>query len=168
MTEKTDPKGMNLRLSADPSKAEEIEVVEKLANWVRGQDWYLTSFITPELASWVASNIRNDFPSDIYAYYTEAQKEVGRGFKQLEEELMTLKAELIRKEERIARQEASLEDWSEDLTSKRKRIVELLKAFDEVSTRAEEAERDLDAAHEEIVRLKAKLYDALVENKISA
>jgi len=115
---------MKRRISIEldnPSKAEEIQVLENIRDIVRGRNLYLTSLFTDEMVEWVSKQIKNDIMPDLYAHYKNATNiEVEELRERISELERTLKAER-------SKTKGELEELLNQLEEVEKEKYELLK-----------------------------------------
>jgi hypothetical protein len=116
-------------LSDDPSKQEEIDFLEAIATHATSKDTYLKSLFTDSLVHWVNSQIKNDFPPDIWGYYKESlsetivaksetvtvKKDLGDQIKSYEEDCKNLAAKVKELEGRIETQAMSIGSYQKQL-----------------------------------------------------
>lgn len=171
------PVSFNVRLEPDPCKADEIGLIERCAQEFDNSGTYLQSFFTPALAAWVAEQIRNDFPPDLYGSLQyqwaqsaeamnaaklaqNAQRETeiaanaaGRQYAELCEKVATEEAKW---HERLADVQGQYQKWLDD---KNAQLGELRHANADYALDMADLESTVAARDAEIIRLKAKLYD---------
>jgi chromosome segregation ATPase len=160
----------NVRMSYDPSKAEEIALVNKLYKNFKRTNTYLSGMFSMGLVSWAEERIRNDWSLDVIDELVDAEVRAGNA----EGELRVLKADHAKE---IERKDAEIEH----ITGKmEQRIDELNFHLSEANNAAERhlrkaqelgqelaLEKQVTANSEklvqslkwEITELKAKLYD---------
>lgn len=154
---------MNLqKLVKDSSKLEEIEFLDKVASLIE-EGSYLSSLFSKDLLDWTRGNIRNDFPSDLYDYYSEQQKSTQDALSMLErveashkKEIAGLNQGLIDKSYEIRllneRLEARAKDYNASFESYESTLNEVRVARNKEADKAERLEA-------EVSRLKIEVYD---------
>ena len=118
---------MKRRISIEldnPSKAEEIQVLENIRDAVKGRDLYLASLFTDDMVEWVTKHIQDDIMPDLYACYKNevetADVELEKLRKRISELERTLKAER-------SKTKRELEELLRQLEEVEKEKYELLK-----------------------------------------
>ena len=158
---------IRLRIEDNPSKAEEVAILKKLADFFscKVKDTYLGSLFTEGFVNWCATQIGNDFPCDLYSW---AKETVNYQTTQLNEELATLRSDLKtltfeaeQKDKKVAELTAALDEADKHVESlielRESTKTELSNTCDELR----EASEQLQIAEGQVVELKAKLYDLL-------
>ena len=108
---------MKRRISIEldnPSKAEEIQVLENIRDTVKGRDLYLASLFTDDMVEWVTKQIQDDIMPDLYACYKD--------------EVETADVELEKLRERISELERTLKA---ERRKTKKELEELLNQLEE-------------------------------------
>ena len=142
----------------DPSKAEEMAVMDKLYEIFQGTNTYLSGLFTEEFVAWVQGQIRNDFPPDAYGFGIAPQ------FKKEEECENRIRDFTIENEDmakRLEHQKNAIKILDSDVALLKKELQ-----FSEVDKYAavekkDEARAKVKALEAEVVQLKVKLYDLL-------
>lgn len=159
------------RIENDALKAEEIEALERFANSV-GSQTYLASLLSKKLLDWFNSRVHDDFSCDLFADYDYTTEQLATALisvKSYKAEVETLQAKLD-----YANQSA--EDFKSVAAARveelEKKIFTYATSVGEMTVRIEDLERELAFANaraksevaqkdDEIIRLKAKLYDMI-------
>lgn len=153
----------------NPSKIEEVNVVRKLMSDLMGTDTYLASLFTCDLAGWVETQIMNDFPPDIWGAYQAEVQDLKRRLNDANKATTIFQSEALEARKEVEAAGRKVESLQEDL-----RIAEDLRAQEsakagEIHEELEDAqadlrnyERQLEERDQEITKLKAALYDAMV------
>jgi len=149
----------------NPSKAEEIEVLTKIRDAVAGKDLYLVSLFTDDLVAWATKQIQDDVMPDLYAYYQDeirtADVELGNFRKKLAE--VEGKAESLQRElDEKAREMKVL--WNQLKTVEEARDAAYEK-YEEALATASSIGAEKALVEEEVVKLKARLYDLMIEKE---
>ena len=151
---------------ATDTKATEIKVLEKLHTNLKGTGTYLESLFTFEFAEWVRYQIANDWLPNIYEELNaernnhsvtkaEARLDVERLEKEvddLKEDLNTYRAVVDEQNEKLIAITNEANNWQEAFESAREVQYDIASRLCETEIRYLQQE-------EEIIRLKAKLYD---------
>ena len=140
----------------DPSKAEEMAVMDKLYEIFRGTNTYLSGLFTEEFVAWVQGQIRNDFPPDAYGFGIAPQFN-----EEYENRIRDLTIENEEMAKRLEHQKNAIKILDSDVALLKKELQ-----FSEVDKYAavekkDEARAKAKALEAEVVQLKAKLYDLL-------
>jgi hypothetical protein len=154
-------------------KADEIELLEKFAAEVNeaDEDLYLKSLFTPEFVGWVSQAIRDDVCPDIHAWGVHGDKEALNKIESLCADVADLTETVSRRNgtveklnEEVNRRGDEIERLNEMVAQKVHRIQELADERDEGIAYAVDLEEQIDALETTVTRLKAELYDALMED----
>ena len=79
--------GININLAKDPSKQEEIEVLEKLAKYFKEhKNNYLYDLFSDDLINTAAGMIKNDFPADVLGHQEERERKERIRYEDLKKE----------------------------------------------------------------------------------
>ena len=79
--------GININLAKDPSKQEEIEVLEKLAKYFKEHKInYLYDLFSDDLINTAAGMIKNDFPADVLGHQEERERKERIRYEDLKKE----------------------------------------------------------------------------------
>ncbi len=152
---------LNVRLTADASKEDEVGVMRKLQDGFAGSNLYLADLFTSDLTAWVEQQIRNDFMPDV-------MEEVKRRNEEAEKSVavLNLKMKEARSEE-FARVTAAMKPQIEtaerearELEEKNEKLQFALRESDE---RLSEREREVFRMKTEITNLKARMFDLMEE-----
>lgn len=140
----------------DPSKAEEMAVMDKLYEIFRGTNTYLSGLFTEEFVAWVQGQIRKDFPPDAYGFGIAPQFN-----EEYENRIRDLTIENEEMAKRLEHQKNAIKILDSDVALLKKELQ-----FSEVDKYAavekkDEARAKAKALEAEVVQLKAKLYDLL-------
>lgn len=156
-----------INLPDDPSKDEEIDaivkVVQKFGTAPNGR-FYLTSLFTDDLCKWVAQRIRNDFPPDIWGEWMAERALNSVEARKVTKDLNDHKAALAVALEAV---EATKRLWA-DADATNARVLEAVRRdrdeatdlYRKYSQMHYEADTERKALAEQVIRLKAELYDA--------
>lgn len=160
MTAKTFP-----YLSRNAGKAEEIEWLESVANSIEGGEngAYLSSLFTKDLVNWASEQVRNDVFPNIWAWYQHACEEITTARCDLGNETARREAA----EENANRLRTELESVCEKLhthvEASRQKEYDLYGQIGDLSSKVSQLEDERDeivrSRDDEIIRLKAAIYD---------
>jgi len=141
---------IKLKIENDMSKAEEIEILNKLGNiYSMHPDNYLTILFSNHFINWATENIKNDFPVDPMEYITAySKREWEKEIKDLKEKLEEAQKGIIEIKEVAHNATVQVEYYKEEQYN-----YECL---------VNERNIKIDELENHIVNLKAKLYDLLV------
>lgn len=154
---------LTLKVSDDMSKAEEVQVLEKLEKFFRvNPNNYLAGLFKTDFSIWAARRMADDFTLDVMEYVNDLSKE--QEIAELRGKLEDSEAQAeILKDEREALQQ-SFKALNENLSAEKEEGRNRLVEYDEIAV---DLRRELDetTTHflkgaEEIRRLKAILFDA--------
>lgn len=157
---------MNLNpVRSNASKSEELETLKKAAKLFE-PGTYLHDLFTERFFDWIESSMKNDFPPDIYEVIETLQKDSARETsariqaennaaqteKGLRRAIADIESQVKRSDEESERQCNRLIQTEKDLTEER---------VTHQATRGQlaAAQRVIECREDEILRLKAKLYD---------
>jgi len=165
-------------MTSQSTKAEEIDTLDKMVE-VAGEQTYLSSFFSPEMVGWVKNHIIDDFSCNYYeqlagqesitrkldianSAYELASKERNE-LKVKNDELVKQYAMLLSEEAEVERKVDFLENYKEELIERsddyRKSFEETLAERNGLSNQVNTLNSQLDIAVQQIIELKAKLYD---------
>lgn len=142
-------KEIKLKIDNDMKKQEEIAILEKLKKvFYEHPNNYLTSLFSTEFVSWASQRIRDDFPVDVYEYVNGYGADVD-----LNKKLADRISELQELQQESVSKVAALQEALSSLRTKYNDDIEWhVNHENELTTR-------LAAQEDELLRLKAKLYD---------
>jgi hypothetical protein len=152
----------------NPSKADEIKVLEKLEGIFKGTDTYLASLFNCHLSGWVEKRIKNDFPPDIFEAYRHREEELQKKADDANKAASIFQGEAHAAKRILEEEQKTVKSLSEDLRISedlRERETDKVALAHELHEDAvvglEELNRQLEEKDQEIVKLKAALYDAM-------
>jgi hypothetical protein len=150
--------GIRLDITNDMSKQEEIKILDKLRDaFMENPDNYLASLFTNDFVGWCTNRIRDDFPLDAYEQIKpEWDDEWDKERTKLENEVSNLKDKLTNCERNYG---VELEE-----NDRLNKVVDEIKS----DLYAAESERDMatvekETCEQEIIKLKARLYDLMTD-----
>jgi len=164
-------KPIHFEIGHDIPKADEIQLMELLEKSFAGTDTYLVSLFSPALTTWVSGQIRSDFPPDAADWL------IGAKFK-AEEKILSLQAEITRlnntldfvqrdSKDKISARDEIVEGLRVDLARQKedddKAMAETLGDLSVVKHELNVANALLLEKKQEIIELKAKLFDMIVK-----
>jgi len=167
---------VRLDIRSDMGKAEEIEILRKLAVAIeRAGDTYLSSLFREELIDWVQTQINGDFPPDLWRAYAGLRDDVvrlERGREDLanavEVRLQAVKRALRRSVVRIRkmghrerRLSRSIDFHNAELRTERKRVNDECAQKLNLQKELDEANEEKARLERELIRLKAGMYDLI-------
>lgn len=163
---KKDQIGCNLRLDRDPSKQEEIDALHKVADVFRNGDTYLSSFFTNDLLSWCEIQIKNDIGPDLYGTYAYQQSGALSELETLKKdhestvrEVNYLQGQLAGKHNELEQEQKSKAGIIEHCQGVEEKNKDLLSALSEMRAERDEFRNIKESYADELIRLKAKLFD---------
>jgi hypothetical protein len=149
-------------VSTASSKADELKFLDIVIGQVSSGS-YLGALFSPQMVSWLQSQIRNDFSCDLFADYenlSESLSHKEKGYQEIirerGEELETLRAKLNQEKDRANRIFADYEEIRDRYYREQGETGEML--CHEVLENQELRER-VDKLELQIIGLKAKLWD---------
>lgn len=145
-------------LTKSATKAEEISWFESVAQSVE-PGTYLADFFTKGTVNWVVSQIRNDFPPELYEYYAKAQDDEGKA----RAEVGKVEAELARSKETVNTREAAYNRLVEQFENFRNTAnateYRLHGEIGKLCSEKSDLETEVEALKAKITSLKADIYD---------
>lgn len=149
----------NKRFTQNMSKTEEIEAIEGLYAQVAGLGLYVTDLFTPGFVAWVSEQIKNDFPPDLYQWYTGAKQDRDNALAKAQNDLANAKRE-------IASAESAITALQDKAKSDGEKINNLAIAYnnanDDITNlryQMNDAESTIENLQSTVLRLKAHIYD---------
>jgi len=139
-----------------PSKAEEIEIIEKLHAAFKGSDTYLASLFTDDFLGWVSNQIKNDFPPDVYGFGINASTFLEVKIKSLKKEKTQNQFDKVELKKELSLKKEQIDNLDKIIGSRDERMI----ADSEEKTQLEEK---IDKLQMENVTLKVKLYDLITK-----
>lgn len=152
-------------VSTASSKAEEWQTLMEMAACAeRGS--YLESLFSGELLNWVKDQMANDFPCDIMDHLRHASDEVQEAqrlqakaeaaVKHYEGTIKDLEGSLARREELMNNQTALIRQRNDEIGDLTQQLLSKDGDYNRLAELAEDAQ---NALKDEIIRLKAEIYD---------
>ena len=141
---------IRLKIENDMSKAEEIEILDKLGNiYSIHPDNYLATLFSNQFINWATENIKNDFPVDPMEYITAySKREWEKEIKDLKEKLEEAQQGIIEINE-VAHNSTESANYFQEEKYKLENLIS-------------KKDSQIDELENCIVNLKAKLYDLCV------
>jgi len=158
----------------DIPKVDEMQLIALLEKAFEGSDTYLASFFTPALTAWVAGQIRSDFPPDVSDWIIDGHYAAEQKNMQLETEINDLRKDnqslRIRMTEVTEHAQKVVESFKEDLRIQDmqhgERLTEIMDELSAANKELAEARNLLSVKGQEIIELKAKLFDMIVKQDV--
>jgi hypothetical protein len=168
--------GIEGGLNSQTGKSDEIAIVEELHRKFSGSGTYLEHLFSMPFVEWVKSQIKDDLSCDIHSDLVAAGMEVSRlnslnaalsqvserNAKGLEEEISKWKARWQEKENDDARHVQELADRRREWQEERNGLVIKMNEMEE---RIDQECHDALKLADEVVSLKAKLYDLITKKE---
>ena len=157
---------MNINpITSESTKAEEKDMLRKMRT-LAGTGTYLADLFNDNFLAWADDCIKNDFPVDAMAVFETLKEDAAKAYSKKVE----AKNEAARLTSEYRDLLAELEDVKGTARDLRKERDELKDKFFNASDKNTDlnimlgkAENDLALAREELVQLKAKLYDYMTK-----
>lgn len=154
-------------LKSTASKAEEIEHLEKFAASLEAGT-YLASTFTPNLIGLITQNIRADVCPDLHEWIVMGDAELCRDKEAAEAENEELKARVAALQNDLEAEKLHngglIHDLREEVSYRTKQADRQAEDIYNLQGMLAQKESENQALKAEIMRLKAKLYDLVVEN----
>jgi len=138
---------IRIKVEDNMAKAEEIKVVEKLHDAFKGTCSYLTDFFSEGTCNWIKAQIRDDFSCDIFPYIVEENAD----------EIRSLTEERDKIVDEVGRMDKQIKDLRRRENLAKEKIIEKQEEIYNL-------EAKLSKQHNEIIQLKAELYDLIKNN----
>jgi len=152
---------LRIKLNDSPSKAEEIEALEKIQKFFSNKDTYLKGLFTDDLVSWVSIRIKDDIGPDLYGWLSGEMADFSNAFIERDE----AREHLRNKDATIAELQSANEILAEKSQEQRNTIQLLNDECTMIRTEMYDMTEDNDKRRQEVVELKAKLYDLMTQRK---
>lgn len=163
-TSKTQSKTIKT-LTGDPSKAEEIAYIEKIASTLP-DNTYLKSFFTKDLVAWVSEQIHNDFGCDLYGTLQEEwnrtsrmSTEYNKAFSEKDNEIKVLNSTI----EDLATEMARLNEARNQATQMAEKYSakyqEAWNTACDATREASDKDNQVAMLEAKIISLKVRIYD---------
>ncbi len=166
MTHKIDTTTTIDQLTKKASKPEEIAHLQALAGTIE-PGTYLDSLFSGPFMTWVAEQIKNDFPPDLFEYYKQEQVEATsarNGKAQAEREAEALRDKLKMATAAYDQAGATAASTIQNLQAiKHDYEGQIAQLQTRLETAREAAAANAEDLNAQIVNLKAKLYDLMVK-----
>jgi uncharacterized protein YdcH (DUF465 family) len=147
-----------LTLTSASGKNEEIDALRALAAAIP-DNTYLHDLFTPALVDWVAGQLQNDFPPDIYDLFEHEKTTNNAEAQKARADLTTANAQI----ESLTRRAESLNETIQHQNARIESLTDQLQAsqsrFEQMWDDQENLQRELSEAEQKIIILKAKLFD---------
>lgn len=151
-------KEIRIKIWDNMSKAEEQKVIAKLRYVFEVfPNNYLASLFTQEFQNWVVNRTQDDFPVDVMEYINDHSKDDEIGM--LRNNIQAVKKDLQRAKQDIEVWKERAGEWHSQVDSLEKENHELTRDGDQLLSINHELKNELATKDNELVRLKAKLYD---------
>ena len=156
--------GININLSKDPSKQEEIECLEKIAKYFKEhRNNYLYDLFSPELIGAASGMIRNDFPADVLGNAEERERKNRIAYDELKKEANKIDQERINAEEDLYKLTLELSKTANELKTainqknyNQERLVIRNAAENKALHKNWELEREIKRLENELLKQKAR------------
>ncbi len=164
-------KPIHVEIGGDMAKADEIQLMELLEKAFTNTNTYLQSFFAPALTTWVSGQIKDDFPPDVSGWLIDAKFKAEKQILDLQAEVKRLTVSLDLLKDDTQKRDYRLNDiiaglhteLQQQRQDEEKAMAETLGDLASVKHELNVANGLLAEKKQEIIELKAKLFDMIVK-----